>query len=840
MRRERMFPDVIAWAAVGLLSGFSLPAFAQTAAPAPAPAWPHVLTINGANVVVYQPQAIDWPEHETLTTREAIAITPANDKTAIVGTTEISFSTQTDATTGDVILSNGQLLASHFPALDTAQATRIEAQIKLALPNIKPQPVALQSVLLSLTQQAKPDNVALNNDPPTVFYSAKPASLVVFDGEPVLAPVGKTALSFAVNTNWEIFTDDKGWYLLNNGSWMGAAAYTGPWDRITKLPPAFSAIPADPNFAAARKAIPPPANGPAAEPAIFVSTKPAEIIVTDGAPQFAPVAGTGLQSVKNTNSVLFFEPSSGRFFLQASGRWFSSHGLDGPWSFATDSLPPDFALIPPDGPQAPILTSVPGTTQAQLAVLQAQVPRQATLKTESAKLAVTYAGQPQFKPVPGTAMRYAVNTPFEVIETGGKYYVCYQGAWFVGPSPAGPWVLAASVPPVIYTIPPSSPLYNVTYVKVYGATPVAVTYGYTSGYMMGFVTAGVVVYGTGYYYPPVVIPGRLPIYYPYPYSYVGNVAYNTTSGAWVQGGTAYGRYGGVATGGSYYNPTTGAYGRGGSIYGPNGGVAGVSYYNPSTGGYARGSASWNANGGSAQGSYYNPRTGVSGSTNQNANPYARWGSSTMTGPNQTVRTESGSNARGSAGGFTSSTGAQGAGYRGVNGNSGGAVKTQSGDVYAGHDGNAYQHTSNGWSKWSNGGWQPVNPPSTSTTSGNRSSTNTPAASTASTNRSSTGTASTGTASTGTASTGTSPTTRQQTPRNGSSVSSAGGTSSLAQSPQAQQRSSTGQSQRNSRQSMDSGSYQQLEQDRGARSAGTQRRFGGGGGGGGGGGRFRRG
>jgi hypothetical protein len=329
-------------------------------------------------------------------------------------------------------------------------------------------------------------------------------------------------------------------------------------------------------------------------------------------------------------------------------------------------------------------------------------------------------------------------------------------------------VLAASVPPVIYTIPPSSPLYNVTYVKVYGATPSAVTYGYTAGYLMGFVSAGVMVYGTGYYYPPVVLPGPVPIYYPYPTSYVGNLAYNPATGAWARGGTVYGPYGGVATGGTYYNPTTGAYGRAGAAYGPYGEARGFSYYNPSTGGYARGGATWNASGGYAQGSYYNPRTGVSGSTTQNANPYARWGSSTFAGPNQTVHTESGSNARGSAGAFTSTTGAEGAGYRGAGGNTGGAVRTQSGDVYAGHDGNAYQHTSNGWSKWSNGGWQPVTPPA-----------------------------------------GTSSATRQQAPE-----STAG---------QAQNR--TAASQRTARQPMDSSSYQQLEQDRQARFAGNQQRFG---------------
>jgi hypothetical protein len=755
-------------------------------AQAPAPAgWPHTLTVNGATAVVYQPQAIDWPDHATLTTREAVAITPRGEKSPVLGTTEISFSTQTDAATGDVVLSNPQLLASHFPTLDTAQAARIEQQIKTALPNIHPAPVALQSVLLSLKQGAQPETAAINNDPPVILYSAKPASLVVFDGAPVLAPAGKSGLSFAVNTNWDVFTDDTDWYLLNNGSWMVANAYTGPYQPVSRLPPAFSAIPTDANFAAARKAIPPAPAKSGAVPAILVSTKPAEIVVTAGPPQFAPVAGTGLQSVKNTNSTLFFQTSSGQYFLLISGRWFSAPGLDGPWIFASNDLPPDFSLIPPEDPQAEVLASVPGTSQAQLAALQAQVPRQATLKKDQAKLTVVYAGPPQFKPIPGTPLMYAVNTSFQVIEVSGKYYACYQGAWFEGPSPNGPWILATGVPQVIYTIPPTSPMYNVTYVKIYGVTPVAVTYGYTAGYTMGFVTAGVVVYGTGYYYPPVVIPGAVPVYYPYPYSYAGNVAYNTSTGAWVQSGAVYGPYGGVAKGGTWYNPTTGAYGSHGAIYGPNGGVAGGSYYNPSTGGYARGSASWSNGSGSANGSYYNPRTGVTGTTNQNANAYSRWGSSTFAGPNQTVNTQSGSNARGSAGSFQSSTGAQGAGYRGVNGNSGGAVKTQNGDVYAGHDGNAYQHTSSGWSQWSNGGWQPVNPP----------------ASTSSTNRQQNTTA----------------------------------TQARSQSTQAQP-SASGQTQRSGGRSMDSSSYNQLEQDRQARSAGSQR-LGGFGGGGGGGGRF---
>ena len=809
-------------------------AFAQ--APLAEPAWPHTITINGNSVVVYQPQSIDWPGHATLTTREAIAITPPGAKAPILGTTEISFATQTDAATGNVILTDPKLLGSRFPTLDTERAARVEQQIKAALPDVHARPVPLDSVLLSLKQTTEPKDADLNNDPPVIFYSDKPASLVVFDGDPVMAPLEKTGLSFAVNTNWNLFSDGKDWYLLDNGAWLMAPAYNGPYNPVSKLPPAFRAIPANTEFAAVHAAIPPKPGQPGATAMIYVSTRPAELIVTSGPPQFAPVTGTALQSVRNTHSVLFFEPSSGRFFLLTSGRWFAAHGLAGPWTFASNDLPADFSMIRPEDPQANVLASVPGTSQAQLALLQAQVPRQATLKKSAAKLTVVYAGSPKFKPIPGTAMTYAVNTSFQVIQTGGKFYVCYQGAWFVGPSPTGPWLLAETVPRVIYTIPPSSPMYNVTYVQVYGATPTAVTYGYTAGYTMGFVTAGVLVYGTGYYYPPVVIPGPVPVYYPYPYSYVGNTAYNPTTGAWARGGAVYGPYGGVARGGTAYNPTTGAYGSAGAIYGPNGGVGGFSAYNPSTGGYARGSASWQNGSGSANASYYNPRTGVSGATNQNANPYSRWGSSTFSGPNQTVNTASGSNARGSVGGFQSSTGAQGAGYSGVNGNRGGAVKTQNGDVYAGRDGNAYQHSSTGWSQWSNGGWQPVTPPTTSSTNRQQSTQTNP--STAAANRTQPTQTQTNTTQTNTTQTNTTQrntTQRNTTQRNTSTQTPRTGTTSSA----------TGQSRNASRPTMESSSYNQLEQDRQARSAGSSQRFGGGatggrfGGGFGGGGRGRR-
>ena len=708
--------SLLAAAALGLpgliLTGRAADAATPPPGAEPMAAWPHQLVQNGAHITVYEPQTIDWVNHATLRARAAVAITPPGQSKPFMGTIEVSGATEVDTDANLVYFTNPTLISSSFPSLDTSQAYQLQTRIAAFLTLMPPKIIPLNTVLLSLNEKpvASPP---LNNTPPPIFYSAQAASLVVFDGEPVMAPIASTGLTYAVNTNWDVIQDQANggtWYLLNNGIWLVAQAYTGPYQPAGSLPPAFSQIPNDANFGEIRRNVPGKPPGADALPVIFISTKPAEIIVTSGAPVFTAVPQTALQAVTNTGAVLFRYTPTATFYYLVSGRWFSASSLYGPWTFATPNLPPDFSRLSPDGAYGNLLASVPGTTAAQAAVLKAQVPTQATLTRSTTKVTVTYAGAPNFAAIPGTAMTYATNTAFQVIGAEGKYYCCYQGAWFVAAAPSGPWALAAAVPPVIYTIPPTSPVYNVTYVQVYGSTPAAVTYGYTAGYMMGFVTAGILAFGTGYYYPPYVAYGRVPVYYPYAYSYAGNVHYNTATGAWANTGTVYGAYGRTATAGYGYNPSTGTYARGAAVYGPNGGAAAGSRYNPSTGAYAHGSAVWNNGSASAHAYGYNPTTGRAGSTTQNANAYGRWGSSTVSGPNGTVNTASASNARGSAGAFNASNGAQGAAVHGYNGNNAGAVKTTNGNVYAGSDGNVYQHNSSGWSKYNNGSWQQMQKP----------------------------------------------------------------------------------------------------------------------------------
>ena len=164
------------------------------------------------------------------------------------------------------------------------------------------------------------------------------------------------------------------------------------------------------------------------------SNTPAEIIVFNGMPQWTPIPGTQLSYPANSDSTVLKYTPTGAFYFLTSGRWFTTtHPVMGTWTFATNSLPADFAKIPSDSPAGKVLAFVPGTPEAEDAVLMAQVPTTETVNTAQAasEVKVSYAGQSQFTPIQGTSMSYATNTPNRVIEVGTEYYLCYQGVWFV-------------------------------------------------------------------------------------------------------------------------------------------------------------------------------------------------------------------------------------------------------------------------------------------------------------------------------------------------------------------------------------------------------------------------
>ena len=204
---------------------------------------------------------------------------------------------------------------------------------------------------------------------------------------------------------------------------------------------------------------------------------------------------------------MFRDQSDQKSYVLISGRFFRAASLDGPWQYvAPDALPPDFAKIPDDSPKENVKAAVAGTPQAKEALIANAIPQTAEVHVSKAKIdPPKFDGEVKLAPIEGTSLQYVVNTATPIIQVSPtSWYAVQDAVWFTGPSAGGPWAVATSVPSVVYTIPPSSPLHYVTYVKIYETKGDTVYVGYTGGYYGSCVTSGTVVYGTGYYYPPYV------------------------------------------------------------------------------------------------------------------------------------------------------------------------------------------------------------------------------------------------------------------------------------------------------------------------------------------------
>jgi hypothetical protein len=183
---------------------------------------------------------------------------------------------------------------------------------------------------------------------PHIIFSESPAVLVPIDGAPVYRNVPGTELQQVVNTKALLLRDEAGvHYLRIFGRWMEAYTLRGPWSVSGVGPDDAAAILAGAGNSS--RDLYPRAMEADATPTVYVSPAPADLIVTNGTPQLARVAGTPLLYVRNTTDHVFKEPTDQEFYVLASGHWYRAWTTNGPWQPAPDNqLPADFANIPVD------------------------------------------------------------------------------------------------------------------------------------------------------------------------------------------------------------------------------------------------------------------------------------------------------------------------------------------------------------------------------------------------------------------------------------------------------------------------------------------------------------
>jgi hypothetical protein len=458
----------------------------------------------------------------------------------------------------------------------------------------------------------------IKNDPPQIFLRKSPAVLVMIDGEPKFKTDEESGLAYVINTPFFLVKDSKGKYFINGGKfWYTSTEVTTGYSEETKVPADVKAFAEKNQKETASDSI---AETYDKAPDVLVETKASELIIVDGDMDYKSIEGTSLLYVSNTESDVIMDVSSQDHYVLLAGRWYASKSLeDGDWKFVEpEKLPEEFKNIPDSSSMGDVLASIPGTEQAQSALLEQTIPQTATIDRKEAKIEVTYDGEPKFEDVTGTSMKFAVNTDKSVLLIEGKYYAVENAVWFVSSSAKGPWEVSVERPEGVDEIPPESPVYNVKYVYIYDSTPEVVYVGYTPGYNYSYVYGGVVVYGSGYYYQPWY--GAY--YYPRPVTYGYGVHYNPYTGWGFTIGVSYGW---VSWG---YHPHRYGY------WGPRGYHGGYrhGYHNGYRRGYNNGYRAGYAAGhrNSHQNVYKNQRTGVKqtgninrGSSNRAVNSKAR-------------------------------------------------------------------------------------------------------------------------------------------------------------------------------------------------------------------------
>jgi len=717
----------------------------------PADPWPRRLGSEAGTFLIYQPQ-VDTFKNNQIEAHAAVSVQPKTAKDQTFGVIWFTARVDVDKTNRLVYFEDLTITRSSFPSAPEKAAAWIEALHELE-PAKRSKAMSLDRFEADLgitAAKAEGESRPLDNTPPQIIFSNVPAVLVLVNGQPAFRKQANTDLQRVINTSSIVLKAESGeTYLHLFDGWMEADSLEGPWkvadprfERKRNLDKALQDIVAaktgDPmtGGSASDPKAPKPSLKTKPVPVVHVATGPTELIVVDGEPNYEEVTGTNLLYVKNTSGHVFKDIANQSTYVLIAGRWFSAPATTGPWTYVDQaSLPPDFAKIPDESPVENVKASVAGTQQSKEAVVTASIPQTATVQRTAKAEKVTFDGEPKMKPIQGTTMEYVVNASTPIIMTGpNAYYMCQSGIWFTSTSVKGPWIVAAWVPTVIYTIPPASPLYNLTFVQVYGSTPTVVYTGYTPGYTSMVVYNGVVVYGTGYVYEPWI--GTVWYGPPVTYGYGVNIAYTPYTGwAFAFGvgcgfamgaamcGYGWGYYGwgwGAAWGGYYghYGAAAWGYG-GGAVWGP--GYARWSSGNVysqwgSTSAVSRSGGGYNAWTGNAwhgqEGTFYNSKTGAQGwgQRGQAANVYTGNYASGARGAAYNPTTgASAAGGRATVGNaytgnqVTAShgtvTGAGGNTYSGgaIHGDNGGVAKVNN-NVYADHDGNVYQHTDDGWQK----------------------------------------------------------------------------------------------------------------------------------------------
>ncbi len=309
------------------------PATANAAPPPPSAndPWPRVVTSQGATISVYQPQVESWTGNK-LVARSAVKVKLPGKEGKDYGVVWYSAQTEVDKVNRVVTLENVAVTKQSFPTIANNGHAYTSAFLS-DTPTLKTVPLDLLEAELAVTNAASEQKTyPLQNDPPQIIFSITPAVLALVDGAPVLRPAADK-LQKVINTRAMILFDPSKikYYVALMDGWMEADRIDGmyspakhaPTKDMDKILQAAQSNGQNQPLGNPQESLK-EAEEDGQVPTIFIMTKPAELVVTQGVPVYTAIPGTSLQYVSNTGSDVFQDTSNQNYYLLIAGRWFQS------------------------------------------------------------------------------------------------------------------------------------------------------------------------------------------------------------------------------------------------------------------------------------------------------------------------------------------------------------------------------------------------------------------------------------------------------------------------------------------------------------------------------------
>lgn len=163
--------------------------------------YPRSLSSEMGTVVVYTPQIDTWKEFSRVEARAAVAVTPTGEEEPVYGVAEFTADTDPNLELRVVAVENIEITVTSFPVKDAGRREQLDAIVRSTAQN-RTHFVPLDIILSYIAPDATvPEVQGLSFEPPPIYFSSRPALLVMTDGELILAPIPGTRLQYVVNTN---------------------------------------------------------------------------------------------------------------------------------------------------------------------------------------------------------------------------------------------------------------------------------------------------------------------------------------------------------------------------------------------------------------------------------------------------------------------------------------------------------------------------------------------------------------------------------------------------------------------------------------------------------------